>query len=311
MESLTDAGEAVTTIIEHGADTPDTPLFLLLELADVDKSMVDILVEVVLAGLQMSGLWNSSILMLLPTQPSLRGDLGSLYEGGVHLEALLASPLIPLELQNSTSDLLLHTVDLFPSLLEASSSSLPPPTNIDGISQWITLTDLSLPSVAFSTPVREEVVLGLDTSKRAGAIRRGNLKLIVNPSEWPGWKTVVKETSRNASEDLLSCSEEDVEFAGHGIRKNRVNNVESAQDCQAQCQSRSECKYWTWNSGSYPVLKNTCWLKASNAGRQVRRSVSQKRKLVSKYPGETRQGVRREGLWGESGRKGKRESWLL
>ena len=274
MGSLKDAGEAVTTIIEHG-NTPDIPLFLLLELADVDKSAVDILVEVVLAGLQKSGLWTSTILLLLPTQPdqdspSLRGGLGSLYEGGVHLEALLASPLIQLELQNSTSDALLHTVDLLPTLLEASSSSIPPPTPIDGISQWVTLTDLSLPSVAFSFPMREEVVLGLDTSKRAGAIRRGNLKLIVNPSDWPGWEPLVEETSINGTEYLSSCSEEDVEFAGHGIRNNRVNDVESAQECQAQCQSRSDCKYWTWNSGSYPVLKNTCWLKASNAGRQVR-----------------------------------------
>ena len=272
MESLKDAGEAVTTIIEHG-DSPDIPLFLLLELADVDKSAVDILVEVVLAGLQKSGLWTSTFLMLLPTQPdqhlpSLRGDLGSLYEGGVRLEALLASPLLPSELQNSTSDVLLHTVDLLPSLLEASSSSLPPPDSIDGISQWLTLTDLSLPSVAFSTPAREEVVLGLDPRKRAGAMRSGNLKLIVNPSGWPGWEPLVQETAGN-----VSCSEKDVEFAGHGIRNNRVNDVESAHECQAWCQSRSECKYWTWNSGSYPVLKNTCWLKASNAGRQVRRFV--------------------------------------
>ena len=284
MESLKDAGEAVTIIIEHG-DNPDIPLFLLLELADVDKSAVDILVEVVLAGLQKSGLWTFTILMLLPTQPdqdlsSLRGGMGSLYEGGVRLEALVASPLIPLELQNSTSDALLHTVDLLPTLLEASSSSLLPPNHFDGISQWVTLTDISLPSVAFSTPVREEVVLGLDTSKRAGAIRRGNLKLIVNPSDWPGWEPLVEETSGNATEYLSNCSEEDVEFAGHGIRNNRVNDVESAQECQTQCQSRSECKYWTWNSGSYPVLKNTCWLKASNAGRQVRRLVSQKDKLA-------------------------------
>ena len=120
MESLKDAGEAVTTIIEHG-DTPDIPLFLLLELAGIDKSAVDILLEVVLAGLQKSGLWTSTFLMLLPTQPdqhlpSLRGDLGSLYEGGVRLEGLLASPLIPLELQNSTSEELLH--DLLPTLLK-------------------------------------------------------------------------------------------------------------------------------------------------------------------------------------------------
>lgn len=279
VESLKDAGEAVTTIIEHG-DTPDIPLFLLLELAGIDKSAVDILVEVVLAGLQKSGLWTSTFLMLLPTQPdqhlpSLRGDLGSLYEGGVRLEALLASPLLPSELQNSTSDVLFHSVDLLPTLLEASSSSIPPPNHIDGISRWLTLTDLSLPSVAFSPPLREEVVLGLDTSKRAGAIRRGNLKLIVNPSEWPGWEPVVQEITRNASSYPSSgnCLEEDVEYAGHGIRNNRINDVESANECQARCQSRSECKYWTWNSGSYPVLKNTCWLKASNAGRQVGRLV--------------------------------------
>ena len=44
--NLKDAGEAVTVILEHG-NTPDIPLFLLLELAEIDSSAVDIMVELV------------------------------------------------------------------------------------------------------------------------------------------------------------------------------------------------------------------------------------------------------------------------
>ena len=278
IQSLKDAGEAVTAILEHG-NSPDIPLFLLLELADIESSAVDIMVEVVVAGLVKSGLWSSTYLLLLPTQPeqdpstSLRGGLGSLYEGGVHLQALLSSPLLPQELQNTTSNAIVHTVDILPTLLEASSSpqALPLPPN-DGISQWITLTDTSLPSVTLSNPVREMVILGLDINKRSGAVREGDLKLIVNPLGWPSWEPLLEEEQeqRNATElDLSLCSEKDVEYAGHGIRANRVNNVESADACQAHCQKREECRFWTWNSSSYPVLKNTCWLKASNVGRQV------------------------------------------
>ena len=268
----------MTVILEHG-NTPDIPLFLLLELADIESSAVDIMVELVVAGLVKSGLWSSTYLLLLPTQPeqdastSPKVGLGSLYEGGVHLQALLSSPLLPQELQNSTSNAIVHTVDILPTLLEASSSpqalSLPPN---DGISQWITLTDTSLPSVTLSNPVREMVILGLDFNKRSGAVREGNLKLIVNPLGWPSWEPSLEEEQeqRNATElDISLCSEKDVEYAGHGIRANRVNNVESADACQAHCQKREECRFWTWNSGSYPVLKNTCWLKASNVGRQV------------------------------------------
>ena len=278
IQSLKDAGEAVRVILEHG-NTPDIPLFLLLELAEIDSSAVDIMVELVVAGLVKSGLWSSTYLLVLPTQPeqdtsSLRGGLGSLYEGGVHLQALLSSPLLPEELQNSTSNAIVHTVDILPTLLEASSSpqALPLPPN-DGISQWITLTDTSLPSVTLANPVREMVILGLDINKRSGAVREGDLKLIVNPLGWPSWEPSLEEEKQgNATElDLSLCSEKDVEYAGHGIRANRVNNVESADACQAHCQKREECRFWTWNSGSYPVLKNTCWLKASNVGRQVGR----------------------------------------
>ena len=67
--SLKDASEAMTVILEHG-NTPDIPLFLLLELADIDSSAVDIMVEVVMAGLVKSGLWSSTYILLLPTQPA-------------------------------------------------------------------------------------------------------------------------------------------------------------------------------------------------------------------------------------------------
>ena len=110
---------------------------------------------------------------------------------------------------------------------------------------------------------RQELVLGLRPALPAGALRRGDFKLLVNPGAaggFKGWR----------GEAAPACQEADTEFAGHGIPNNRVDGVGSAAACRSACLARAECKYWTWNSASYPLLASTCWLKASEAGRRTR-----------------------------------------
>ena len=45
-------------------------------------------------------------------------------------------------------------------------------------------------------------------------------------------------------------------------------------DCQKKCQARDDCQFWTWNSETFPVVKNSCWLKSSDSGRKVKKGKS-------------------------------------
>ena len=125
-------------------------------------------------------------------------------------------------------------------------------------------------------PLRHELVLGLDLERRTAALRRGPLKLVVNPGGLQGskgWGTTGQglESVTAGPGTMEDCFDQDHELAGHGIKNNRVDKVTSAKQCQEECLGRQECRFWTWNSGSYPVISNTCWLKSSDKGRKVRK----------------------------------------
>ena len=51
---------------------------------------------------------------------------------------------------------------------------------------------------------------------------------------------------------------------GRGNGVGRVNNIQSANDCQAECQKVPECKFFIWNSPSAPKQKLSCWLKKND-----------------------------------------------
>jgi len=66
------------------------------------------------------------------------------------------------------------------------------------------------------------------------------------------------------------CLEENTHYKGGAIKrpgkKYRLKNIESAEECQLECQANTECQFFTWNSGTGPGrwnkrMKNTCWLK--------------------------------------------------
>ena len=44
----------------------------------------------------------------------------------------------------------------------------------------------------------------------------------------------------------------------------QIRNVQSAEDCQAECRQREDCGFWTWNSGEFSPKPNTCYLKSSD-----------------------------------------------
>ena len=223
------------------------PLLLYLDLAAAEARSLEGSVELLVSSLRAARLWNNSLLLLLPTAPE---------DSTRPVPALLASPLLPAGLPPS-SPLLLHTADILATLLSAAGLPSPPPG--DGVSQWAALLDPFLPGS------RQELLLALDTKQKTGALRRGNLKLVVGPhtelvragAEPPG----------EATEDRppADCFEEDIDFAGHGIMDNRVDKVGSALECQQHCGGREECSHWTWNSGA-----GSCWLKASDSGRRGR-----------------------------------------
>ena len=66
-----------------------------------------------------------------------------------------------------------------------------------------------------------------------------------------------------------SCFEEDTVYKGEPLKEvNPIKDVESALDCQVQCQENPDCEYFTWNSGTgggkwNKKNANTCWLKST------------------------------------------------
>merc|ERR1711937_553063 len=51
---------------------------------------------------------------------------------------------------------------------------------------------------------------------------------------------------------------------GRGIPGGRRNNIQSAEDCQAECQKVPECNFFIWNSPSVRRNKLSCWLKKND-----------------------------------------------
>jgi arylsulfatase A-like enzyme len=101
----------------------------------------------------------------------LRGGKGSFYEGGIRSASFIHWPG---EIKAGTSTAaLLHVTDWFPTLLGLAGGNLEQPLPLDGVDIWPTLTQ-GAPS-----PHREELVLYV--FEAAGAIRRGDWKLVIPP----------------------------------------------------------------------------------------------------------------------------------
>merc|ERR1711963_454417 len=66
------------------------------------------------------------------------------------------------------------------------------------------------------------------------------------------------------------CLEENTHYKGGPVKKPakkyRLKDIQSAEECQLECQANTDCEAFTWNSGTGPGrwnkrMKNTCWLK--------------------------------------------------
>jgi arylsulfatase A-like enzyme len=99
----------------------------------------------------------------------LRAGKATLYEGGVRVAAFAAWPghIAP----NSVVDQPLHAVDWYPTLLGLAGASLEQKLPLDGKNAW--------PTIAEGKPSPHDEIL-LNATPRAGAIRVGDWKLVVN-----------------------------------------------------------------------------------------------------------------------------------
>ena len=70
-----------------------------------------------------------------------------------------------------------------------------------------------------------------------------------------------------------SCELTNIDYEGHDIKA--VPNILTSRECSGICRGLSNCRYWSWLSPTYADIsrRNTCHLKTSNAGREVKYGV--------------------------------------
>ena len=69
--------------------------------------------------------------------------------------------------------------------------------------------------------------------------------------------------------DCSSLFEQNVSVGrGRGNGVGRVNNIQSAEDCQEECRKVPLCQFFIWNSPSARKQKLACWLKKNNKNRR-------------------------------------------
>jgi len=101
----------------------------------------------------------------------LRGQKAQLYEGGIRVPAVVFWPGVIKA--GAVVKEPLHIVDMYPTLLKLAGARLTQPLPIDGKDAWPTITD--------GKPSPHEEILH-NVTAAAGAIRRGDWKLIYNGS---------------------------------------------------------------------------------------------------------------------------------
>ncbi|CAL1533543.1 unnamed protein product [Lymnaea stagnalis] len=147
----------------------------------------------VVAALKKKGLYEQSLIVFTADNGGwvtyggnnypLRGGKFTVFEGGTRSVAFVHSPMFGQK--GFRYDGLMHMVDWFPTLVEASGSTYTDPDQ-DGVSQWSSLQTFSTPSK------RQEVVYNLDLSidpiQGRAAIRVGDFKLVAGfPGLYPDW----------------------------------------------------------------------------------------------------------------------------
>ncbi|KAF8791977.1 Arylsulfatase B like protein [Argiope bruennichi] len=115
------------------------------------------------------------------TNYPLRGNKYTYWEGGIHLPAIIWSPLLNLK-KPQISNQLMHVSDWLPTLYKLAGGSIDDLGPIDGIDMWQSLVDDS-PSP------RTDMLQNLDPIAGTSAFRQGHLKVTNGtiPSDFNVW----------------------------------------------------------------------------------------------------------------------------
>ena len=155
----------------------------------------------VVDALRETGLYNNSVIVLVSDNGGsalnrdetrdgfggnnypLRGDKGTVWEGGARTPAFIHSPL--LEKAGYVSNELIHITDWMPTLLRLAGASADG-DSLDGLDQWPMLS-------AGEPSARTEIVYNIDEITPNAALRIGDLKLLWgNNSHSSGWYPVLE-----------------------------------------------------------------------------------------------------------------------
>jgi len=151
-------------------------------------SAMDEAIGRVVAALEAAGLRENTLIVFssdngglqpgkLADNTPLRSGKGTIYEGGIRLNALVNWPgRIPAGRQ---VDEPLHVVDWFPTLTRLAKISASPKLPLDGKDIWPVLT-------AGARSPHDAILLCSTGGAKSGAIRMGDFKLLVGPTEKTG-----------------------------------------------------------------------------------------------------------------------------
>ena len=115
-----------------------------------------------------------------------RGGKNSTWEGGVRVNGLIWSPLIPEEKRGKAVENLMDLTDWLPTLYEAAGGDASALGAIDGVSQWKAIVEGTGPQS------RSELVHNIDDVFGYAGIRKGDYKLIKGTTmngDFDDWNT--------------------------------------------------------------------------------------------------------------------------
>ncbi|OWF37333.1 arylsulfatase B-like [Mizuhopecten yessoensis] len=155
----------------------------------------------------------------------LRGNKGTLWEGGTRVPGFVYSPSL-LSKTGYTISEMIHAVDWFPTMLKAAGGITDP--HMDGVSQWEMLQN-------GTSSARTEFVYNIDDIKGNAAIRVGDYKLITGDAgRKDDWYTPNHahlhhhSTTTSTSPQLFNLRNDPTEH--HDISSQHPNIVSNLQD---------------------------------------------------------------------------------
>jgi len=182
-------------------------------------SCMDEAIRNITVTLKSAGLWEDTIIIFSTDNGGqsmaggsnwpLRGNKGTLWEGGLHGVGFVHSPLLNKHVQGSTSKELMHITDWYPTLLHIAGSNAST-QHLDGFNQWDTINNAAL------SP-RKEILHNIDPltvskngsrlfpdrfdTRTRAAIRVGDWKLITGDPGKGNWYPLPNSTTYGEQPD--------------------------------------------------------------------------------------------------------------